>query len=104
MVGLGATADHKSEHLSSRSRRISAYAILFFSILLLILKAAHAWTDAGTRNAAEAGVVSIEHGFSASNETFLIAKRNGVALVPTPVTEIGARDSTFRTFNGGAGA
>ncbi|HKY43486.1 MAG TPA: amidohydrolase family protein [Pyrinomonadaceae bacterium] len=54
--------------------------------------AAHAWTDAGTRNAAEAGVVSIEHGFSASEETFLIAKRNGVALVPTPVTEIGARE------------
>lgn len=57
--------------------------------------AAHAWTDAGTRNAAEAGVVSIEHGFSASNETFVIAKRNGVALVPTPVTEIGARELNF---------
>ena len=54
--------------------------------------AAHAWTDAGTRNAAEAGVVSIEHGFSASRETLVIAKRNGVALVPTPVTEIGARE------------
>ena len=54
--------------------------------------AAHAWTDAGTRNAAEAGVVSIEHGFSASNETFLIAKRNGVALVPTPLTEISVRE------------
>ena len=54
--------------------------------------AAHAWTEAGTRNAAEAGVVSIEHGFSASEETFLIAKRNGVALVPTPVTESGARE------------
>ena len=54
--------------------------------------AAHAWTDAGTRNAAEAGVVSIEHGFSASEETFSIAKRNGVALVPTPVTETGARE------------
>ena len=54
--------------------------------------AAHAWTEAGTRNAAEAGVVSIEHGFSASNETLLIAKRNGVALVPTPVTELNARE------------
>jgi imidazolonepropionase-like amidohydrolase len=52
--------------------------------------AAHAWTEAGTRNAAEAGVASIEHGFSATNETFAIAKRNGVALVPTPVTESGA--------------
>ena len=48
--------------------------------------AAHAWTEAGTRNAAEAGVASIEHGFSATSETFVIAKRNGVALVPTPVT------------------
>lgn len=61
--------------------------------------AAHAWTDAGTRNAAEAGVVSIEHGFNASNETFLIAKRNGVALVPTPVTETGARELNLsRTY------
>lgn len=51
--------------------------------------AAHAWTEAGTRNAAEAGVASIEHGFNATNEAFLIAKRNGVALVPTPVTESG---------------
>ena len=57
--------------------------------------AAHAWTDTGTRNAAEAGVVSIEHGFDASEETFLIAKRNGVALVPTPVTELSARELSF---------
>lgn len=54
--------------------------------------AAHAWTEAGTRNAAEAGVASIEHGFSATKETLLIAKRNGVALVPTPVTETGFRE------------
>jgi imidazolonepropionase-like amidohydrolase len=57
--------------------------------------AAHAWTEAGTRNAAEAGVVSIEHGFNATEETFLIAKRNGVALVPTPVTETGALEVNF---------
>ena len=54
--------------------------------------AAHAWTEAGTRNAAEAGVASIEHGFSATSETLVIAKRNGVALVPTPVTESGAHE------------
>ena len=60
--------------------------------------AAHAWTDAGTRNAAEAGVVSIEHGFGASKETLLIAKRNGVALVPTPVTEISAREFNTSGF------
>ena len=57
--------------------------------------AAHAWTEAGARNAAEAGVASIEHGVSATNETLLIAKRNGVALVPTPFTEIDARE--FKT-------
>ncbi len=54
--------------------------------------AAHAWTEAGTRNAAEAGVASIEHGFNATSETLSIAKRNGVALVPTPVTESGFRE------------
>ena len=57
--------------------------------------AAHCWTEAGARNAAEAGVASIEHGVAASNETLLIAKRNGVALVPTPFTETDARE--FRT-------
>lgn len=57
--------------------------------------AAHCWTDAGARNAAEAGVASIEHGVAMSNETLIIAKRNGVALVPTPFTETDARE--FRT-------
>ena len=57
--------------------------------------AAHCWTEAGARNAAEAGVASIEHGVAASNETFVIAKRNGVALVPTPFTETYERE--FRT-------
>lgn len=57
--------------------------------------AAHCWTDAGARNAAEAGVASIEHGVAMSNETLKIAKRNGVALVPIPFTETDARE--FRT-------
>lgn len=57
--------------------------------------AAHCWTEAGARNAAEAGVASIEHGVAMSNETLMIAKRNGVALVPTPFTETDARE--FRT-------
>ena len=57
--------------------------------------AAHCWTEAGARNAAEAGVASIEHGVAMTNETLTIAKRNGVALVPTPFTEIDARE--FRT-------
>ena len=54
--------------------------------------AAHCWTEAGARNAAEAGVASIEHGVEMSNETLAIAKRNGVALVPTPFTETSARE------------
>jgi len=53
--------------------------------------AAHCWTEAGALNAAQAGVASIEHGVSISNEALEIAKRNGVALVPTPFTEIDAR-------------
>ncbi|HWT00740.1 MAG TPA: amidohydrolase family protein [Pyrinomonadaceae bacterium] len=53
--------------------------------------AAHCWTDQGARNAAEAGVASIEHGVAMSNETLAIAKRNNVALVPTPFTETDAR-------------
>lgn len=54
--------------------------------------AAHCWTEAGARNAAEAGVASIEHGVAMSNETLAIAKRNAVVLVPTPFTETDARE------------
>jgi imidazolonepropionase-like amidohydrolase len=54
--------------------------------------AAHCMTEAGARNAAEAGVASIEHGVVISDEALEIAKRNGVALVPTPLTEIDARE------------
>jgi imidazolonepropionase-like amidohydrolase len=57
--------------------------------------AAHCWTEAGARNAAEAGVASIEHGVAISNEALKIAKRNGVSLVPTPFTETDARE--YRT-------
>jgi imidazolonepropionase-like amidohydrolase len=57
--------------------------------------AAHCWTEAGARNAAEAGVASIEHGVAISDEALVIAKRNGIALVPTPFTETDARE--FRT-------
>ena len=53
--------------------------------------AAHCWTAEGARNAAEAGVASIEHGVEMTDETMLIAKRNNVALVPTPFTETDAR-------------
>ncbi|MDQ4123555.1 MAG: amidohydrolase family protein [Acidobacteriota bacterium] len=55
--------------------------------------AAHAWTLNGARNAAEAGVDSIEHGVEMTDEIMAIAKRNNVALVPTPFTEIDAKMS-----------
>jgi imidazolonepropionase-like amidohydrolase len=49
--------------------------------------AAHCLTERGARNAAEAGVASIEHGFVMSNETLEIAKKNNVVLVGTDFTE-----------------
>jgi imidazolonepropionase-like amidohydrolase len=49
--------------------------------------AAHCVTERGARNAAEAGVASIEHGFVMSNETLEIAKKNNVVLVGTDFTE-----------------
>jgi imidazolonepropionase-like amidohydrolase len=49
--------------------------------------AAHCLTERGARNAAEAGVASIEHGLRMSDETLEVAKRNGVVLVGTDFTE-----------------
>jgi len=49
--------------------------------------AAHASTEKGALNAAEAGVASIEHGYRISDEALAIAKRNGVMLVPLPLTQ-----------------
>jgi imidazolonepropionase-like amidohydrolase len=45
--------------------------------------AAHCWTEAGARNAVEAGVASIEHGRIMTDEILRIARKNGVALVGT---------------------
>ena len=45
--------------------------------------AAHAWTEPGAHNAAEAAVASIEHGFDMTDADLLIAKQNGVVLVGT---------------------
>jgi imidazolonepropionase-like amidohydrolase len=45
--------------------------------------AAHCGTDAGARNAAMAGVASIEHGSRMSDETLELAKKNNVVLVGT---------------------
>jgi len=50
--------------------------------------AAHCVTEQGFRNAAEAGVTSIEHGFEASDEALMIAKEHGVVLVGTELTPV----------------
>jgi len=50
--------------------------------------AAHALTERGFRNAAEARVASIEHGFVASDESLKLAKKNGVVLVGTDLTKL----------------
>src|SRR6202163_4436979 len=57
--------------------------------------AAHCWTRAGARNAAEAGVDSIEHGEMMTNEDLQLAKKNHVVLVGTDFTETAARENGF---------
>jgi len=52
--------------------------------------AAHAWTRKGAMNAALAGVDSIEHAVRVDEEILAIAKKNNVAIVPIPFTEIDA--------------
>ncbi len=49
--------------------------------------AAHCWTDAGARNAANGGVDSIEHGTFMTDDTLELAKRNNVVLVGTEYTQ-----------------
>jgi imidazolonepropionase-like amidohydrolase len=49
--------------------------------------ATHCWTEQGARNAAAAGVASIEHGFRMSDEALELAKKNNVVLVGTDFTE-----------------
>jgi imidazolonepropionase-like amidohydrolase len=45
--------------------------------------AVHAASDAGIRNAAEAGVDTIEHGYGASEATFALMKAKNIAYIPT---------------------
>ncbi len=52
--------------------------------------AAHAWTGPGAHNAAEAGVNSIEHGFTMSDADLQLAKKNGVVLVGTEYLALGS--------------
>jgi len=50
--------------------------------------AAHGYTRAGARNAIEAGVASVEHGYDLTDEDLLQAKKNGVTLVGTDRSEV----------------
>jgi imidazolonepropionase-like amidohydrolase len=54
--------------------------------------AAHCWTERGARNAAAAGVASIEHGFEISDSTLELARKNNVALVATAFPEAFLRE------------
>ncbi len=45
---------------------------------------AHAWTERGAHNAAQAGVASIEHAYNISDADIALAKKNNVYLVVTP--------------------
>jgi imidazolonepropionase-like amidohydrolase len=55
--------------------------------------AAHCWTEPGARNAAEAGVDSIEHGEMMTNDDLQLAKKNHVVLVGTDFTESASREA-----------
>jgi imidazolonepropionase-like amidohydrolase len=49
--------------------------------------ASHVMTDKGVRTSVEAGVMSIEHGFFASEETLRLMKEKGAWLSPQPMLE-----------------
>ena len=60
--------------------------------------AAHATSVAGARNAAEAGVASIEHGYHVTDEILELAKKNKVVLVPTDWTETIMREMGYTYY------
>jgi imidazolonepropionase-like amidohydrolase len=65
--------------------------------------AAHAASDAGVRNAVQAGVDSIEHGYGASEATFTLLKQRGVAYEPT-LTAVEATSEYFQGYQPGTSA
>ncbi len=60
--------------------------------------AAHAWTEPGAHNAAEAAVASIEHGFDMTDADLTIAKQNGVVLVGTEYLANGDTTASHRQW------
>jgi imidazolonepropionase-like amidohydrolase len=65
--------------------------------------AVHAASDEGIRNAVNAGVDTIEHGYGASEATFRLMKAKGVAYVPT-LTAPEATSIYFQHYVPGKGA
>jgi imidazolonepropionase-like amidohydrolase len=65
--------------------------------------AAHAASDTGVRNAVEAGVDSIEHGYGASEATFRLLKQHGTAYEPT-LTAVEATAQYFQHYQPGVTA
>ncbi|MBQ4853190.1 amidohydrolase family protein [Rhodanobacter sp. B2A1Ga4] len=65
--------------------------------------AAHAASEAGVRNAAEAGVDTIEHGYGASEATFRLLKQKGIAYEPT-LTAVEATSEYFQHYVPGQSA
>lgn len=65
--------------------------------------AAHAASEAGVRNAAEAGVDTIEHGYGTSEATFKLLKQKGIAYEPT-LTAVEATSEYFQHYVPGQSA
>ncbi|MGN6383807.1 MAG: amidohydrolase family protein [Dyella sp.] len=59
--------------------------------------AAHAASEAGVRNAVEAGVDTIEHGYGTSEATFRRMKQKGIAYEPT-LTAVEATSEYFQHY------
>lgn len=59
--------------------------------------AAHAASEAGVRNAVEAGVDTIEHGYGTDEATFRLMKQKGIAYEPT-LTAVEATSEYFQHY------
>ena len=59
--------------------------------------AAHAASEAGVRNAVEAGVDTVEHGYGTDEATFRLMKQKGIAYQPT-LTAVEATSEYFQHY------
>jgi len=60
--------------------------------------ATHAWTGPGAHNAVEAGVNSIEHGYTMSDADLKLAKKNNVALVGTEYLALASSEADHKKW------